>query len=263
MFILRPYIKFFKSGINSAYLSNEKSIHNIMGFKDIFQTTPNDILSQNEELLEDYDLITTFGSPNKLFLKFLDSKNLKISEDLITEELIEEFQDSLDSINLKLEKVHKQKDIIFKERKVWVSIPSDDKLIGTDLLLDYDGITVEKTNQKILYSQMDEIEISEGGWSKNKFLIIFGDDELIFYINEDLAVPLKEILEDNIENESYDEIDGLLELYNLFEEGKISEEEFEIRKAVIYSDDVYCTNCGQKLDSDSLFCQNCGYQIEL
>lgn len=263
MFILRQYINFFKSRINSAYLSNEKSIHNIMGFKDIFRNTPNDILSKNEDLLEDYDLINTFGSPNKLFLKFLDSKNLKINEDLITEELIEEFNDSIDSINLKLKKVQKQKDIIFKDRKVWINIPSDDRMIETDLLLDYDGITVEKTNQKILYSQMDEIDITEGGWSKNKFIIRFEDDELTFLINEDLAVPLKEILEDNIENESYDEIDGLLELYNLFEEGKISEEEFEIRKAVIYSDDVYCTNCGEKLDSDSLFCPHCGYQIEL
>ena len=52
-----------------------------------------------------------------------------------------------------------------------------------------------------------------------------------------------------------------LELYSLFEEGKISEEELEIRKAVIYSDDVYCTNCGHKLDSDSLFCPECGHQI--
>ena len=108
---------------------------------------------------------------------------------------------------------------------------------------------------------MDEIEILDGGWSKKKVLIKLEDRDLIFAINEDLATPLKEILEDNIDNESYDEIDGLLELYSLFEEGKISEEELEIRKAVIYSDDVYCTNCGHKLDSDSLFCPECGHQI--
>ena len=76
-----------------------------MGLKDLLRNTQNDILEQNEELLEDYDLINTFGSPNKLFLKFLNSKNLKIDEDIITEELIAEFQDSVDSINLKLEKI--------------------------------------------------------------------------------------------------------------------------------------------------------------
>jgi L-cysteine desulfidase len=232
-----------------------------MGFMDIFSNTQNDILEQNEELLEDYDLITTFGSPNKLFLKFLNSKNLKINEDIITEELIEEFQDSVDSINLKMEKIKRQKEIIFNERKVWINIPSGDEWIGTDLLLDHDGITVQKTKEKVLYSQMDEIEICDGGWSKKKFQIICDDRDLVFAINENLAVPLKEILEDNIENESYDELDGLLELYSLFEEGKISQEEFEIRKAVIYSDDVYCTNCGEKLDSDSLFCPECGQQV--
>ena len=232
-----------------------------MGFRDIFSNTQNDILEQNEELLEDYDLITTFGSPNKLFLKFLNSKNLKINEDIITEELIEEFQDSVDSINIKLEKIKRQKEIIFNERKVWINIPSGDEWIGTDLLLDYDGITIQKTNEKVLYSQMDEIEICDGGWSKKKVIIHLDDNDLIFTINENLAVPLKEILEDNIENESYDELDGLLELYNLFEEGKISEEEFEIRKAIIYSDDVYCTNCGHKLESDSLFCPECGQQV--
>lgn len=233
-----------------------------MGLKDLLRNTQNDILEQNEELLEDYNLINTFGSPNKLFLKFLNSKNLKIDEDIITEELIAEFQDSVDSINLKLEKIKKQKETIFKERKVWINIPSnDDEWIGTDLLLDHDGITIKETNEKILYSQMDEIEILDGGWSKKKVLIKLEDRDLIFAINENLATPLKEILEDNIDNESYDEIDGLLELYSLFEEGKISEEELEIRKAVIYSDDVYCTNCGHKLDSDSLFCPECGHQI--
>ena len=53
-----------------------------------------------------------------------------------------------------------------------------------------------------------------------------------------------------------------MDLYALFEEGKISEEELEVRKALIYSDDRYCTNCGEKLDSDAEFCSNCGHEVE-
>ncbi|MBR3155547.1 MAG: zinc-ribbon domain-containing protein, partial [Methanobrevibacter sp.] len=70
-----------------------------------------------------------------------------------------------------------------------------------------------------------------------------------------------EILEDNIENQNYDEVDALLELYSLFDEGKISEEELEARKAILYSDDRYCTNCGTKVDSDCLFCPECGMEL--
>lgn len=233
-----------------------------MGLRDIFQTDPNEILEQNKELLEDNDLINVFGSPNKLFLKFLNSKNLKIAEDVITEDLIEEFQNSVDSIDLKLTRIQRQKEIIFKQRKVWINIPSDDEeWIGTDLLLEHDGIIIQKTNRKILYSQMDEIEICDGGWSKKKVVIKLEDDEFVFTINENSAVPLKEILEDNIENESYDETDELLDLFNLYEEGKISEEEYELRKAFIYGDIEYCTNCGSKLETDSLFCPECGQQI--
>lgn len=103
--------------------------------------------------------------------------------------------------------------------------------------------------------------ISEGGWSKNKVTIDTDDGEFVFEINENSAVPLKEIIEDNIANQ-HDDIDDLIELYNLYEEGKISEEEFEVRKAIIYSDDVFCTNCGEKLDLDCEFCPNCGHEVE-
>lgn len=233
-----------------------------MGLRNIFQDGPNEILAQNKELLEEYDLINTFGSPNKLFLKFLDSKNLNISEDIITDELIEEFEDSFESLNLRLAKIQKQKEIIIKERKVWINIPSDDEeWIGTDLILDHEGITIQETKERIFYSQMDEIQVCDGGWSKKKVLIKYDSTHLIFTINENKAVPLKEILEDNIDNVKYGEVNELLELYNLFEEGKISKEEFEVRKAVIYSDDLYCTNCGQKIDSDSLFCSECGHRV--
>ena len=232
-----------------------------MGFRDIFRDTQNDILTQNKEMLEEYDLINTFGSPNKLFLKFLNSKNLNINEDIITEELIEEFDESIDSINLKLEKIQKHKETIIEERTVWINICLDGEWVGTDLLLDHEGITIQETKEKILYSQIDDIEICDGGWSKKKLSIDYEGNNLIFTINENLAIPLKEILEDNVENAHHDEIDELLELYNLFEEGKISKEEFEVRKAVIYSDDVYCTNCGEKLDSDAVFCSECGYRV--
>ncbi|WP_458453100.1 zinc ribbon domain-containing protein [Methanobrevibacter sp.] len=214
------------------------------------------------DLLEDYDLITPLGSPNKMFLKFLKSKNLQIKKDEITSELIEEFESSIDSINLKLAKNQKEKENIFKQKKVWINILDGDELIGTDLLLEPDGIVIDETNEKLLYAEMVEIEIAPGGWSKNKFTIDTYDDEFIFEINETKAVPLKEILEDNIANQNNDEFDDLLELYDLFERGLISEEELEVRKALIYSDIIYCTNCGYKLDNGSEFCSNCGHRIE-
>lgn len=232
-----------------------------MELKNIFRTSSNEILESNNDLLEEHGLLNILGSPNKLFLRFLNSKNININEDEITNELIEEFENSIDSINLKLAKIEKQKEIIFKQEKVWINILEDDEWIGTDLLLTHEGITIQKTNQKVLYSQMNEIIISEGGWSKNKVTITTNEGEVIFEINEANAIPLKEILESNISNQ-HDDIDDLIELYNLFEEGKISEEEFEVRKAVIYSDDVYCTECGEKLDLDSEFCSNCGHKID-
>jgi hypothetical protein len=232
-----------------------------MELKNIFRNSSNETLDKNKELLEEHELLNILGSPNKLFLKFLNSKNININEDEITDELIEEFEDSIDSINLRMAKIQKQKEFIFRQGSVWISIPEGDGWVGTDLMLGHDGITVQKTDQKILYSKMGEIMISEGGWSKNKVTIDSDDGEFIFEINENSAVPLKEIIEDNIANQ-HDDIDDLLELYNLYEEGKISEEEFEVRKAIIYSDDVFCTNCGEKLDLDCEFCPNCGHEVE-
>lgn len=233
-----------------------------MELKNFFKNSSNEIYNRNMDLLEDYDLITPFGSPNKLFLKFLKSKKLEIKEDELTVELIEEFEDSMDSINLKAEKIRKEKESIFKQEKVWISVPQGDDWIGTDLLLEPDGVSVDATGEKIFYAEMVEIEISEGGWSKNRFAIDTYDGEFVFEINENKAIPLKEILEDNISHQNHDEFDDLLELYALFDEGKISEEELEVRKALIYSDDMYCTNCGHKLDADSDFCSNCGSKVD-
>ena len=231
-----------------------------MELKGLFTNSSNEIYTQNEELLEEHDLLNIFGSPNKLFLKFLQSKDLDIMKDEITDDLIEEFKASKDSINLQLAKNQRQKEIIFNQRKVWINIGEGGE--GTDLILDHDGITIESTNQKISYSKIADMEISEGGWSKNRFRINTEDGEIVFEINEEKAVPLKEIIEDNISNQNHDEIDELLELLSLYEEGKISEEEYEARKAVIYSDDVYCTNCGEKIDPDSEFCEHCGHEVE-
>ena len=233
-----------------------------MDFRELFTNSSNEIYTQNEELLEEHGLLNIFGSPNKLFLKFLKAKKINITEDEITEELIEEFEGSKDSINLKMAKIQRQKEIIFKQRSVWINIPEDEEWAGTDLILDHDGMTIEKTNKKIEYLQINDIEISEGGWSKNKFLIKTDDEEILFEINEDNAIPLKEIIEDNISHQRHDEIDDLLELLALYEDGEISEEEYEARKAIIYSDDVYCTNCGEKIDPDSEFCTECGHKVD-
>ena len=214
------------------------------------------------DLLEDYDLINPMGSPNKLFLKFLKSKGLEIKDDEITTDLIDEFEDSIDSINLKLAKNQREKELIFKNRGVWVNIKEGDEWRGSDLLLDHDSLTIKLTGDKIIYRDIIDIEIDEGSWSKKAFTIITGDDEYSFEINEAKAIPLKEIIEDNVSNQTHDEIDDLLELYSLFDEGKISSEELEVRKALIYSDDRYCTNCGEKLDFDAEFCSSCGEKVE-
>lgn len=233
-----------------------------MELKNIFKNSSFDTLDRNKELLEEHDLLNIMGSPNKVFLKFLASKKIDINEDEITEELIEEFEGSVDSINMKLAKIQRQKEIIFTERKVWINIKEDDKTKGSDLILHHDRITIDETGKEIPYSDMLEIELEDGSWSKKIFKITTKDDEEItFEINEDNAVPLKEIIEDNIYNQDFDEIDALLELQSLFEEGKISAEELEARKAIIYSDDVYCTNCGAKIDPDSLFCPECGHEV--
>lgn len=233
-----------------------------MELKNFFRNSSNKIYNQNMDLLEDYDLITPLGSPNKLFLKFLNSKNLKIKEDELTSELIEEFEGSIDSINLRLVKNQREKEIIFRQEKVWINILMDGEWVGSDLMLEHDGVTIERTGEKLLYTEMVEITIDEGGWSKKRIVIDTYDDEFIFEINETKAVPLKEILEDNIENQIHDEFDDLLELYALFDEGKISEEELEVRKALIYSDDRYCTECGIKLDPDSQYCSHCGHRVD-
>ena len=74
-----------------------------MELKNFFKNSSNDIYNRNMDLLEEHDLLSPMGSPNKLFLKFITARNLKIKEDEITAELIEEFEGSLDSINLRLE----------------------------------------------------------------------------------------------------------------------------------------------------------------
>ena len=234
-----------------------------MELKDLFTSSSNEIYTQNEELLEEHDLVNIFGSPNKLFLKFLQSKKLDIMTDEITEDLIEEFEESRDSINLRLQRIQKQKEIIFSERKVWINIRTDDEIIGSDLILHHDRITIDESGFEIPYSEMLCIDLDEAGMSKKAFIITTKEgEELTFEINENSAIPLKEIIEDNIENQNHDEIDDLLELLSLYEEGKISEEEYEARKAIIYSDDVYCTNCGEKLEPDSDFCPNCGHKVD-
>lgn len=232
-----------------------------MELKNFFKNSSNETYNDNMDLLEEYDLVNPLGSPNKLFLKFLKSKNVSIKDDKITKELIEEFDGSIDSTNLKLARIQKEKEIIFENRKVWINVLDDEKAIGSDLVLNPNDILIEATKKEISYSDIYDIEISEGGWSKNTITLFTKDEEISFEINEAKAIPLKEILEDNISHQNYDEISELLDLYTLFEEGKISEEEFELRKAIIYSDDVYCTNCGAKIDFESEFCSNCGEKV--
>ena len=232
-----------------------------MGLKDIFINSSNETYNQNMELLEEYDLLNPVGNPIKTFMKFLNSKNLNINKDEITDDIINEFLSSKDSVDVELAKVDREKNTIFNQRKVWINILEDDTLIGTDLLLSHDGITIEKTGQNIPYSKINDIDISEGGWSKDKITIETETEDIAFEINDEKSTALMEILEDNIENSKRSEIDDLMELYDLLADGKITQEEFEIKKDLIYSDDAYCTECGERIDFDSKCCNHCGHPV--
>ena len=229
-----------------------------MALRDIILDSSNDIYIQNMELLEDYDLITPMGSVKKSFLNYLVSKDLKLNKNLLNEDLIDEYERLSEDYNRRFQK---EITTIFNERKVWINILDGDEWKGCDLYLKAEGIIIENPYQNILYADIDEINISEGGWLKKRFSITSSGEEFVFEINEDKAYPLKEILEENIVNSSYDDSDELLEIYELYEKGIISSEEFEIRKDGIYNDVVYCTNCGFKLDRGSKFCSECGRPI--
>ena len=75
------------------------------------------------------------------------------------------------------------------------------------MILLHDGVVIERTGEKLLYSEMAEINISDGGWSKKRVVIDTYGGEFVFEINDVKAVPLKEILEDNIDNQTHDEFD--------------------------------------------------------
>lgn len=51
--------------------------------------------------------------------------------------------------------------------------------------------------------------IAPGGWSKKTFIISTSEGRAIFEVNESKAIPLKEIIEDNISNQNHDELDDL------------------------------------------------------
>lgn len=229
-----------------------------MALRDVLFESSSDIYIQNMELLEDYQLITPMGSVKKSFLKFLASKDLNLNKNLLSEDVIDEYERLNGEYSRRFQK---QITSIFNERKVWITIEDGGEWRGCDLYLDSEGIIIENPYQKILYSDIDEINISEGGWSKNRFSITCAGDDFVFEINEDNAYPLKEILEENIENSHYDESDELFEIYELYEKGLLSQEEFEVRKEAIYNDVVYCTNCGFKLERGSKFCSECGHPV--
>ena len=89
-----------------------------MGLKDIFINSSNETYNQNMELLEEYGLLNPVGNPIKTFMKFLNSKNLNINTDEITDDIINQFLTSMDSVDVELAKVHKLENTIFNERTI-------------------------------------------------------------------------------------------------------------------------------------------------
>ena len=139
-----------------------------MELKNFFTVSSNETYIQNMDLLEHYNLVSPLGSPNKLFLEFLKSKDCNIKKQPLSRELIEEFEETLESTNLREIKIQKEKEIIFNQRKVWISL---DEETGCDLILNPEEIVIEKTGQAVPYAEMIGIEIDEGGWSKKRFTI--------------------------------------------------------------------------------------------
>ena len=74
---------------------NIKNINIIMGLKDIFINSSNETYNQNMELLEEYDLLNPVGNPIKTFMRFLNSKNLNINTDEITDDIMTSTQTKL------------------------------------------------------------------------------------------------------------------------------------------------------------------------
>ena len=87
-----------------------------MGLKDIFINSSNETYNQNMELLEEYGLLNPVGNPIKIFMKFLNSKNLNINTDEITDDIINEFLTSKDSVDVELAKVDREKNTIFNQK---------------------------------------------------------------------------------------------------------------------------------------------------
>ena len=87
-----------------------------MGLKDIFINSSNETYNQNMELLEEYGLLNPVGNPIKTFMKFLNSKNLNINTDEITDDIIKEFLSSKDSVDVELAKVDREKNTIFNQK---------------------------------------------------------------------------------------------------------------------------------------------------
>ena len=86
-----------------------------MGLKDIFINSSNETYNQNMELLEEYGLLNPVGNPIKIFMKFLNSKNLDINTDEITDDIIKEFLSSKDSVDVEIAKVDREKNTILRK----------------------------------------------------------------------------------------------------------------------------------------------------
>ena len=67
------------------------------------------------ELLEEYGLLNPVGNPIKTFMKFLNSKNLNINTDEITDDIIKEFLSSKDSVDMEIAKVDREKNTILRK----------------------------------------------------------------------------------------------------------------------------------------------------
>ena len=86
-----------------------------MRLKDIFTNSSNETYNQNMEILEEYGLLNPVGNPIKIFMKFLNSKSLDINTDEITDDLINEFLGSKDSVDVELAKVDREKNDILRK----------------------------------------------------------------------------------------------------------------------------------------------------
>ncbi|WP_298523178.1 zinc-ribbon domain-containing protein [uncultured Methanobrevibacter sp.] len=149
----------------------------------------------------------------------------------------------------------------------------------TELLFYDDRISVKSTGSVLLYDDIKRVYLGEKGFVYTIVtLVTKSGKSLIYRIASSYAEASKSIIEDHIVEDDNNESDILLKYAELYEKGLLTKEEFEIKKAELFSekkessksdlaDDTqeaqpnFCGDCGAPVQKGSKFCSNCGAKL--